>query len=117
MQGRHLVAAARVQRLAVPGQRGPRAVGLRPDRGFDPAVDREHRDGPAARPDGEPALPDGMKLGDPVIIVHDDFGSGNVIGTLAASGIDEIAVRREGERAGEVIVHFPREDYSVIAIG
>ncbi len=67
--------------------------------------------------EGEPALPDGMKLGDPVIIVHDDFGSGNVIGTLAASGIDEIAIRREGERAGEVIVHFPREDYSVISIG
>ena len=66
--------------------------------------------------EGEPVLPEGMALGDSVIVMHDDFGSGNVIGKLAASGIDEIAVRREGERVGEVVVHFPRESYTVIAI-
>lgn len=65
---------------------------------------------------GEVVLPEGMKLGDPVVVLHDDFGSGSVLGTLAASGIDEIAVRREGERAGEVVVHFPRQDYSVLAV-
>jgi hypothetical protein len=52
-----------------------------------------------------------------VIVIHDDYGSGNVIGQLAASGIDEIAIRREGDRVGEVVVHFPREDYTVIALG
>jgi glutathione S-transferase len=67
--------------------------------------------------EGDPVLPEGMKLGDPVIVLHDDYGSGNVTGTLAASGLDEIAVRREGERVGEVVVHFPREDYTVIALG
>jgi glutathione S-transferase len=66
---------------------------------------------------GEPVVPEGMKLGDPVLVLADEYGSGNVAGTLAPSGLDEIAVRRRGERAGEVVVHFPREDYSVIAAG
>ncbi len=66
--------------------------------------------------EGVPFLPDGMKLGDPVLVLPDEYGSGNVTGTLAASGIDEIAVRRQGERVGEVVVHFPREDYVVVAL-
>jgi glutathione S-transferase len=67
--------------------------------------------------EGEPVLPEGMKLGDRVLVIADEYGSGNVAGTLAASGLDEIAVRRQGERAGDVVVHFPREDYSIIAAG
>jgi len=74
----------------------------------------------AARPaafEGEPVLPDGMQLGQRVVILADEYGSGTVAGALAASGLHEIAVRREGERAGELVVHFPREDYSVVAAG
>ena len=43
--------------------------------------------------------------------------SGAVSGSLAASGLHEIAVRRVGERVGEVVVHFPREDYTVVRAG
>jgi hypothetical protein len=64
--------------------------------------------------EGEPVLPEGMKLGDSVLILADEYGSGMVTGTLAASDLHEIAVRRETERAGEVVVHFPREDYGVL---
>ena len=74
----------------------------------------------AAQPaafEGEPVLPEGMQLGDRVMILADEYGSGAVAGTLAASGLDEIAVRRQTERAGDVVVHFPREDYSVVAAG
>ena len=74
----------------------------------------------AARPaafEGEPVLPGDMQLGQRVVILSDEYGSGTVAGTLAASGLHEIAVRREGERAGELVVHFPREDYSVVAAG
>jgi glutathione S-transferase len=74
----------------------------------------------AAQPavfEGEPVLPDGMQLGQRVVIVADEYGSGTVAGMLAASDLHEIAVRRESERAGEVVVHFPREDYGVIATG
>jgi glutathione S-transferase len=75
------------------------------------------RDAEPARFEGEPALPDGMQRGDPVLVLHDDYGSGNVAGALEASGLHEIAVRRQTERAGEVVVHFPREDYTVIKTG
>lgn len=64
---------------------------------------------------GEPALPDGIALGAPVVVLPDEYGSGNVVGALAPSGLHEIAVRRNSERAGEVVVHFPREDYVVLA--
>jgi len=74
----------------------------------------------AAQPaafEGEPVLPDGMRLGTPIVVIPDEYGSGIVAGSLAASGLHEIAVRRQTERAGEVVVHFPREDYSVVATG
>jgi len=61
------------------------------------------------------ALPDGLKLGDPVAIVPEETGSGVVMGELLASDIHEIRIRRETERAGELCVHFPREDYLVVA--
>lgn len=66
--------------------------------------------------EGEPALPPGMKLGDPVLVLPDEYGSGNVTGELAPSGISEIAIRRSTDRAGDVVVHFPREDYALIAL-
>jgi glutathione S-transferase len=75
------------------------------------------RDAKPAAFTGTPVLPDGIPLGAPVVVVPDEYGSGNVTGTLAASGLHEIAVRRQTPRAGEVVVHFPREDYGVIATG
>jgi len=75
------------------------------------------RDASPAPFEGDPVLPDGMKLGDPVLVLADEYGSGHVAGALAASGLHEIAVRRQTERAGDVVVHFPREEYSVVAAG
>jgi hypothetical protein len=73
------------------------------------------RDATPAAYEGEPVVPEGLALGQRVVILPDEYGSGNVVGELAPSGLHEIAVRRRSERAGEVVVHFPREDYSVIA--
>ncbi len=64
----------------------------------------------------EAVVPDGMKIGDPVLLLPDEYGSGNVTGRLAPSGISEIAIARSTDRAGEVVVHFPREDYALIAL-
>ena len=66
---------------------------------------------------GEPVVPDGMEIGTPIVILHDEYGSGTVAGELAPSGLHEIAVRRTTDRAGEVVVHFPRDEFTVIATG
>ena len=67
--------------------------------------------------EGDVVLPDGMQIGTPIVILHDEYGSGTVAGELAPSGLHEIAVRRKTERAGEVVVHFPRDDFTVIPTG
>lgn len=66
---------------------------------------------------GEPAVLEGIPVGTSVLVLPDEYGSGNVAGTLAPSGLHEVAIQRETERAGTVVVHFPRETYGVIATG
>ncbi|HYV58380.1 MAG TPA: glutathione S-transferase family protein [Candidatus Nitrosopolaris sp.] len=61
----------------------------------------------------DPAEPNGLKAGDRVEVVHESFGRDPVAGELVASSVHEIAIRRRDERAGEVVVHFPREHYMV----
>lgn len=69
-------------------------------------------------PSGEPcALPEGLAEGDAVVVVPEESGSGVVSGTLVATDVHEIAIRRSSERAGELVVHFPREDYLVLRAG
>ena len=65
--------------------------------------------------DGTPApLPDGLAYGDRVIVLPEEVGSGPVSGELVPSDVHEIAIRRRSDRAGELVVHFPREDYLAI---
>ena len=67
---------------------------------------------------GEPApLPDGLRVGDDVAVIPEEVGSGVVRGELLATGLHEIAIRRRAERAGELAVHFPREEYLVVRAG
>ena len=113
----------RLQALLAPLRRVPawmervRAVGhgKRTDIAVDEAI-VVARDAKPVAFEGEPALPDGIALGQKVVVFPDEYGSGTVVGTLAASGLHEIAVCREGPRVGEVVVHFPREEYGVMAI-
>ncbi|TML14018.1 MAG: glutathione S-transferase family protein [Actinobacteria bacterium] len=63
------------------------------------------------RPD--PGEPNGLMQADRVEVVHESFGRDPVAGELTASSVHEIAIRRRDERAGEVVVHFPREHYLV----
>jgi len=58
--------------------------------------------------------PNGRKPGERVSIVHADFGRDPVVGEIVASSVHEIAIRRRDERAGEVVVHLPRERYVVL---
>lgn len=62
----------------------------------------------------DPADPNRRLPGERVSVVHADFGRDPVAGELITSSVHEIAVRRCDERAGEVIVHLPRERYIVL---
>ena len=57
--------------------------------------------------------PSGLKPGDTVRVVADDYGVEQVTGTVIVVTADEIALRREDPSVGEVIVHFPRVGYRV----
>ena len=68
-----------------------------------------------ARFDGEAVEPpEGLAVGDPVVVLPEEAGSGSVPGELLESGLHEIRIRRQGARTGELVVHFPREDYLVV---
>ncbi len=66
--------------------------------------------------EGEADFAEGMKPGDPFVVIHLEDGPGSIARQLAASFVDENARRHEGEDVGAVGVHFPREDYAVIAL-
>ena len=59
-------------------------------------------------------LPEGLAAGDAVLVLPEETGSGAVAGELVATDVQEIAIRRHSEGAGELVVHFPREDYLVV---
>ena len=68
--------------------------------------------------EGEVApLPDGLAYGDAVVVLPEETGSGVVAGQLVPSPVHEIAIRRRSERAGELVIHFPREDYLTVRAG
>lgn len=58
--------------------------------------------------------PRGLKPGDEVSVTPDDTGRDPVAGVLVASNAHEIAIRRSDERAGDVVVHFPRAGFVVM---
>ena len=62
----------------------------------------------------DPDEPNGLKPGMAVQVMADDYGRDPVAGTLVASSADEIAIRREDARVGEVVVHFPRAGFWVL---
>jgi glutathione S-transferase len=59
--------------------------------------------------------PSGLRAGQRVTVTPDDYGKVPVPGDLVALDTRRVAIRRRDERAGEVIVHFPRIGYVVAA--
>ena len=77
------------------------------------AVEVARRATPATAQALDPSEPNGLRPGDRVEIVHESFGQDPVAGELVASSVHEIAIAREDPRAGDVVVHLPREHYKV----
>jgi hypothetical protein len=57
--------------------------------------------------------PNGIQPGTRIRVRADDYGFDPVEGELVACGTNEIALRRTDDRAGEVIVHFPRVGFEI----
>jgi hypothetical protein len=51
---------------------------------------------------------DGCEVGDAVTVNATDYALEPIAGVLANAEPDSFAIRRVDERAGEVVVHFPR---------
>jgi glutathione S-transferase len=80
------------------------------------AVEAARSASPAAMEGVDPSEPNGLKAGDTVEIVHESFGNDPVRGELVASSVHEIAVRHKSARAGDLVVHLPREHYKVYSV-
>jgi len=64
----------------------------------------------------DPGDPNGRKPGDRVRVTPDDYGKIPVEGTIVSLSAQHIAIRRNDERAGEVVVHFPRAGFLVMPL-
>jgi glutathione S-transferase len=64
----------------------------------------------------DPDDPNGRKLGDEVSVTPDDYGKVAVVGKIVSLSAQHIAIRRHDERAGDVVVHFPRAGFLVAAV-
>lgn len=58
----------------------------------------------------------GFTKGDRVTVVGTDLGIDPVAGDLVAADGDEIIIRRQDERVGELLVHFPTIGYHLAAV-
>jgi glutathione S-transferase len=57
--------------------------------------------------------PQGLREGNHVTIMADDYGRDPISGTLVFADAQEIAISREVHDLGEIVVHFPRVGYLV----
>ena len=77
------------------------------------AIAIAHDAKPATMPSAAVEDLEGFALGDTVEVLPVDYGFDAVQGNLVSATREEIAVRRTDDRAGEVLVHFPRQGYEV----
>jgi glutathione S-transferase len=75
------------------------------------ALEIARRSVPATRPAEDAGDPNRRKPGARVQVFPEAYGRDPVAGELVWSDAHEIAIRRVDDRAGEVVVHFPREGY------
>lgn len=62
----------------------------------------------------EAAFLDNVQAGQLVSVMPIDYGFQPVNGELLAAGIDEIAVARNDDKVGRIVVHFPRIGFQVV---
>jgi glutathione S-transferase len=66
-----------------------------------------------ATPTADPADAEGFRPGDRISVTAEDIGRDAVTGELVVIAANEVSLRRQDGRAGEVVVHFPRVGYEL----
>ena len=64
-------------------------------------------------PDGPLLELEGVRVGSDVTVAATDYGVDPVAGRLIHASVFEIVIKRNDDRAGEVVVHFPRAGFKV----
>jgi hypothetical protein len=72
---------------------------------------------PTTQPAEDPADPSGRRVGDRVRVFPEAYGRDPVAGELVFADAHEIAIRRRDDRAGELVVHFPKEGVIILPAG
>jgi len=72
---------------------------------------------PETRVAADPAEPNGLRPGDKIAVMPDDYGRDPVAGELVRSSAQEVALRRVDPALGEIVVHFPRAGFMVMRAG
>lgn len=68
---------------------------------------------PATRESADPDDPNGLTPGMKVAVMPDDYGFDPVAGTVVASSVYEVAIRRHDPELGELVVHFPKVGFRI----
>lgn len=87
--------------------------GTRTEMSPEQALDIAEKASPQTPVLADPDDPNGRKPGDQVSVTPDDYGKVAVSGTIVSLSAQHIAIRRHDDRAGEIVVHFPRAGFAV----
>jgi glutathione S-transferase len=68
---------------------------------------------PQAQAAADPNDPNGRKPGHVVSVHSDDAWKTDIRGEIVSLSAQHIAIRRRDERAGEIVVHFPRAGFTI----
>jgi glutathione S-transferase len=87
--------------------------GTRTDIDAQTALDIARSASPERSAGVDPDDPLGLRVGEQVSVTPVDYGKVPVRGELVTLDAEEVAVRRQDARVGEVVTHFPRIGYRV----
>lgn len=71
------------------------------------------RSTPTAKPSADPNDPNGRKPSDVVSVHSDDAWQTDLRGEIVSLSAQHIAIRRKDDRAGDVVIHFPRAGFTI----
>lgn len=69
---------------------------------------------PQTAEQADPDEPNGLKPGDAIQIMADDYGTNPISGELVSSSAQHVALRQHNDEVGNVVIHFPRAGYVVM---